>query len=300
MKNNFWALFLALGLLLFGVSGFGFVTENDYGKEPIITLAELFQQIEARAKAEPNIYPVAVCISNYAHSYHGHSPIGNYYHKYGIFVNEDNSNLNNIGAVYSDNRFEYFVHGGEKEWVFTVDKTLILNSVYDKIMRPVLCSRGSTKKFQQFYKELILLPKGETAVNRDCYKLLATTYKNNFLEREYTEIFWIDKEILKIIQLKSAVKVQEILYNLQDKYVFKENKKNYWSVIEQYRRLIPFDKKYSIIDESFYTEKEVHNVPFKMKLLEPPENDEDYKDLEKYFNMLIKAYFNFVKPINLN
>ena len=263
-------------------------------KPKIKTVDELFAALEEEAKKNNEEYPLIFFRESEATQFNKKKEDSNYTFK-AITIIENGVNHKGLTSRFYDqyNICNFSSNGLKTNWFIVAKHEL--NKNYNSIKYvniPDMLVNKKTDTFKNFFKEFYLAEKYEQIEGKKCYKLTATTDKNNPMNMNVEYNFWIDCERLLPLKYKFPFYMDDQLYIDEQLLSYKKNKKGTYKILGFTEICTPIDEdKPSSITKTVY-KKIVYGVPFDEKMLECPKDKNDYKKLQDYFNGLLKKYYD--------
>ncbi|UDQ98466.1 hypothetical protein AAEX28_16020 [Lentisphaerota bacterium WC36G] len=257
----------------------------------IKTVDELFAAIEEKSKDQKEVYPKVQFCDLKGYSYQKGKKKLNY-RSQSITVTINNKSEKFLHNEKNATEVLFYTEGETPFWLLSANKELLKKTFIKEANPPSMLINNKTTKFRNFFKSINLAKDLVNYENYLCYKLIATTDDKNNLERETDVIYYIDTNSLNVVFSEYETKIHNMDYNVVKSiiYTIDENKKavnnqNTYLLIDKNTNK-PFFKLFVSLN------KTVYDVPFHKRLLECPENKNDYQLLQDYFNMLLKNYYD--------
>ena len=198
--------------------------------------------------------------------------------------------------VYNQGNLACFLYSGntkKESWNMVAKYGDVEEETLSENDYPELIVDNKTDDFKKFFKKFELAENLEKINGNSCYKITAVTDNVSKNIKDYVVTFWIDCERFLTLREESLDLASDC-----DEEVIERLTTSYKLVNDRYEEtsidIKSFSKKDNrLISEMIYKiDKIAYGTPFNKKLIKCPKDENDYKHLQDYFNMLLKKYYD--------
>ncbi len=264
----------------------------------IKTVDELFVAIEEKFKDYKKIYPSVCFFNNKTIIYAKTGKIFLYDSKI-INLMTNPITGNGLRSEFSEKGTVFYTVGEQPYWFLDVKAQLLKKRFYKYKSAPNMIVNKKTTMFKNFFEKFYLSDKKEQINGKDCYKLVAISNKNNSLKQNIRYIYWIECERLLNVKLKFLTTIDGKFYNYQVTNFYKKNTRGEYKISKVKSITTPTNSTKPYSEGIMTINKIVEGIPLDASIFKMPKDKNDYKNLQAYFNMLLKKYYDHKYQIEI-